>query len=263
MNNADAKPRKAERVADGDNLLENLDSIDIETWERAQEVFSAFKRGEDALMTVTNDIADYSRGQGSLLFTLAPGVLFSDTKFRKRTYNGITGNEFFFLDDDMAAEQTRLINGGKAVQVPYNGLTISTEGCGERYCFVESSDTNTDADKKLVHAFYGASFPGKGKRVYLLKDSALERALREKPDGRVARACFFYYGRDFSADDRNVGSYYAVRGVRKEKVVDKGDGKKEIMPYEYALKEADKIAPKGTPINPIIVDLINKLYHKQ
>ncbi len=56
----------------------------------------------------------------------------------------------------------------------------------------------------------------------------------------------------------SCGHFLKVRDT----VAAEGDEQK-IMPYEDALNEADKIAPKGTPFNPIIVGLVNKLYNRQ
>jgi len=204
------------KVEDGRNLLENLALIDAASWESAPEVYAAFRRGEDALSVVVNNVADYTLVDGKGLFSLFPGVLFSDLGSRQRVYNGIVGNEFLVLPPDMAAVHENLVKNKRVVvQVPYSGLTVSNKGCGGDYCFVVAGPNNTDGDKRLLSAFYG-EVPGSGRMVFLLRQSALEIALKSVSDSRVVRACYFSLGQNFFADYRFIYDFClsAVRGVR-------------------------------------------------
>ena len=92
---------------------------------------------------------------------------------------------------------------------------------------------------------------GKGMGFYIEKTKDIKArswCVGDSDDGSDA------YGRgNFNCDGR-------LLGVR-DSTVGEADSQK-TMPYESALKEAEKLAPKGTPFNPIVVGLVNTIYQK-
>ena len=104
--------------------------------------------------------------------------------------------------------------------------------------------------------------------IYMLNKEYVQKVLKQKEEGTmVARASFLggFGGRSFvGLSGRGVGGRRFARGV-VEKVAE-GDAQKampNIMPYADALREAAKIAPPGTPFNPLAVGLVNTIYHQK
>ncbi len=103
-------------------------------------------------------------------------------------------------------------------------------------------------------------------RIFMLNQEYVQKVLESREEGTmIARAAIlvgFDSMLDFRSDARfviwNVDFNGYARGVLKQ--VAEGDEQK-IMPYEDALREADLIAPEGTPFNPIMIEFVNKLYN--
>ena len=214
---AESIDRMIERVSEGGNLLANLALIDINTWQTSQEVWKAWQSGVKAEGVNTANMGIYRLVDGEVVFDFLgkQGNLFMDDRFQKDTYNGILRNDFFLLPYAMKQHVMSAINKNASLTVRYSGLRLETENCNENYCFIESSDSNTDEEKKLFNGVYGEN-PGNGKKIYLLRQNVVEAKLKDKPTELIAQACYLGSDHDFIADDRGI--YFcngAVRGVRR------------------------------------------------
>jgi len=216
---AESIDRIIERVSEGRNLLANLTLIDINTWQTSQEVWNDWQSGVKAEGVNTANMGIYRLVDGEVVFDLLgkQGNLFMDDRFREDTYNGIFQNNFFLLPDAMKQHVMSAINGNASLTVRYSGLRLKTKNCSADYCFIESSGSNTDEEKKLFNGVYGVENPGNGRKIYLLRQNKVEAQLKGKKKGRViARACYFNGNEDFSADDWGIGYCSStVRGVRR------------------------------------------------
>ncbi|MBI2135914.1 hypothetical protein HYU06_02500 [Candidatus Woesearchaeota archaeon] len=234
--------RKVERVADSENLLNNLGLIDAATWETSQEVFKAWQNGATDKGVYTANLAVYRLENGEAVFELLgrEGNPFMDEAFRVDAYNGIRYNKFFFPQGEM---KKLIISAKPLVTVRYSGLILQIKDCGENYGYVEFNGKNTAEEKKLFKGVYGTELfkevdgtdnHGNGKRVYrkrvdLLRESVVKAQLEDKADEVIVRTCYFYYGRNFIADDRYVVIHGgAVRGVRLGNVAE-DDGQTNVQ----------------------------------
>ena len=207
-----------ERVSESENLLANLALIDINTWQTSQEVWNAWQSGVKAEGVNTANMGIYRLVDGEVVFDFLgkQGNLFMDDRFQKDTYNGILRNDFFLLPYAMKQHVMSAINGNASLTVRYSGLRLETKNCNENYCFIESSGSNTDEEKKLFNGVYGVENPGNGKKIYLLRQNVVEAQLKDKPTELIARACYLINDHNFVAEDRFINSYdSAVRGVRR------------------------------------------------
>ena len=207
-----------ERVSEGGNLLVNLVLIDINTWQTSQEVWKAWQSGVKAEGVNTANMGIYRLVDGEVVFDFLgkQGNLFMDDRFQKDTYNGILRNDFFLLPYAMKQHVMSAINGNASLTMRYPGLNLKTEDCVADYCFIESSGSNTDEEKKLFNGVYGVENPGNGRKIYLLRQNVVEAQLKDKPTELIARACYLINDHNFVAEDRFINSYdSAVRGVRR------------------------------------------------
>ena len=210
-----------ERVSEGGNLLVNLVLIDINTWQTSQEVWKAWQSGVKAEGVNTANMGIYRLVDGEVVFDLLgkQGNLFMDDRFQEDTYNGILQYDFFLLPYAMKQHVMSAITGNVSLTVRYSGLRLKTKDCGANYCFIESSDSNTDEEKKLFNGVYGVENPGNGRKIYLLRQNVVEAQLKDKPTELIAHACYLYYDLNFNANDLCIFSCRsAVRGVRRRRV---------------------------------------------
>ncbi len=227
--------RKVERVADGRNLLNNLNLINAATWETSDEVFKAWQDGAAIEGVNTANLAVYGLEDDEAVFELLgrEGNPFMDESLRKDAYNGILQNEFFVPQGAMKDE----IKAAKPLvtTIRYSELTIKTDGCeSTNFGYVIFDGKNTDGDKKLFNAVYGTDNLGLGKRIYLLRKDVVEVQLKNRKDDLIVRACYFYDYQSFIANDWFIGGFSsAVRGVRLDSVA-KGNELKEagVAPQE-------------------------------
>ncbi len=221
--------RKVERVAEGKNLLANLNLIDAATWETSQEVSEAWQKGIPDKGVNTANLGVYRLKGGEAVFQLfgREGNPFMDKTMRDGIYNGIWQNRFFF---PQGAMKDKIKSAKPLVTVRYSGLRgLKTDNCGIDYGYVEFEGKNTYGEKKLFNAVYGTDNSGNGKRVYLLREKVVKAQLKSNPDDLIVRACYFYYGQNFLADDRYVrNNGGAVRGVRLKNVAE-GDEPENVL----------------------------------
>lgn len=238
---------KVERIAEGKNLLENILLLEPLTWQTSQEVFRDWQAGAKVIGVNTANLGIYRLIDGEPVFDLLPreGNLFLDDRFRQRVYDGIISQDFFVLPEDMLEHVMSAINTGKAVEVPYSGLNLITEGCNPNYGYVKVSKGNTPAEETLISGVYGVKNPGHGKRVYLLRPNVVKKALKKNPQGAVARACYFSGSQDFDAIGRGIGSISsAVRGVRLVEVAGGDARKKYDAAYNLIIQQSDMLRPQ-------------------
>ncbi|MBI2135915.1 hypothetical protein HYU06_02505 [Candidatus Woesearchaeota archaeon] len=229
--------RKVERVADGENLLENLKLIRPDSWETSQEVFKAWQNGTtDKEGVSTANIAVYRLENGEAVFELLgkEGNPFIDKSLREDAYNGIVQNEFFFPQGAMK----KLIKSASAkVTIRYSGLNIKSNKPNDGDGYVEFNGKNTSEEITLFEGVYGTANPGNGKKVYLLKESVVKAQLKNEDDV-VVLPCYLYHIQDFDASEKVINVYIsAVRGVRLESVAEGDEPQKDGV----APEETDKV----------------------
>src|SRR3989344_5400327 len=93
-----------ERIADGRNLLENLQILgdNINTWQNSQEVWKAWQDGApvQGVNTANLSVCRLVDGEAVLDLLGREGNPFMDSRFREDAYHGIVGNEFFMPQGD-------------------------------------------------------------------------------------------------------------------------------------------------------------------
>lgn len=238
MSKGNTQPN-VERVADGMNLLENLALIELQSWQTSQEVFADWRAGVFIGGVNTANLAVYRLVKGKPVLDLLAkeGNLFLDDRFRQETYKGILNQKFFIPSGDMLEYIMSAITRGKAVEVPYSGLKVRTEDCGEDYGFVEVNVKNISEEKKLIQGVYGIENPGNGKKIYLLRPKVVKRELSDNVNGAVVRACDFINDKYFYASDRtfNYDGGGIVSGVRLKNVAEVSAQKPEEDKKAYPL----------------------------
>ncbi|MBI5389155.1 hypothetical protein HZB01_02115 [Candidatus Woesearchaeota archaeon] len=207
-----------ERVADGGNLLENLRRIKPGSWQTASRVYAAWNVGVPIEGVYVNLMAGYGKeSNDQAIFSLygPDGNLLADERFQEAAYNGILNDGFFIPSRKMKMHVTSV---APLVMVNYSDLHVKTEGCSETYGFIEALDENTVEEKCVLKAVYGSENPGKGKRVYLLRENVVLEQLKNRDhDDLIVRACDLYNDHIFDADRRYLSSpSCAVRGIRRD-----------------------------------------------
>lgn len=208
--------RKVETVTDGGNLLKNLALIESNSWQTSKKVFADWQAGVQVQGTNTANLAVYRlvKGEPVLDLLAKKGNLFLEDRFRQKTYEGILNQEFFIPSGGMLKYVMSAITAGKSVKVPYSGLNVENNSCWD---FIEVNAKNESDEKKLIYSVYGIEEPGNGRKIFLLSPDKVKKALGHNIDDVVVRACFFYYNRDFFADDRNLKNpFSSVRGLRRK-----------------------------------------------
>lgn len=218
---------KVERVADGENLLENLGLIKLDTWQTSQEIFADWQNGAPVERVYTANLAVYRLVNGEPVFDLLgrEGNPLVDERFREDAYHGILENEFFFPSGEMKEHILAAIKTSASGPVHYSGPRLSTRNHEPYYGLVDNrGGENTDEENKLFVAVYGIEDPGYGMRVNLLREDIVKWQLNgRKKDDMIAQTSYLSINQDFGAGTKFICySVSAVRGVRRGNVA-KGD----------------------------------------
>lgn len=226
---------KVERIAEGGNLLANLEFLqDINTWETSQEVWQAWQRGAPVKGVSTANLGVYRLVDGEAVFDLLgrEGNPFLDSRFREEAYHGIIDLEFFSLQGEMKEQVLSAIKAKQSATIKYSGLNLKTGDCSPSQGYIEAGNDNTAEEKKLFSIVYGTDNPGEGRKIYLLREEVVKAQLQQRGEDFVAKACCLGDDQDFSAGGRLINLYYnAICGVRRVDVA-AGDAVKKEVPQE-------------------------------
>ena len=200
----------AETISNGGNILGNLDLIVPGTWQPARDVIRDWKEGAKGIGVNTAEEGLYEQSGGKYFFYQVPDVLFTDPMFRQRLFDGIVGNEFFYLPPDMREAVTLR----RDMRIPYDEVKLHFQH-NSRHGYVLAQEQNSPTEARYLQQAFGEHVRP-GFRAYLLSPDDLRLDFEGHEQGLVARASSISpYGYFFPVDTHMIHDKGAIRGERR------------------------------------------------